>query len=274
MNYFTGSDQAYRAEDARILDSLATALENYGNSLHEAEEPPREVFDFNPNKASLNDFILLGFGDKISNRILNYRSKGGVFVVKGDLLKIYGIDSNLVISLYPSIDLPTKKANEKSPIANETPNDISVKRVPDNKKLSELPDFDINLADTAMLQTIKGIGSVLSSRIIEFRDNLGGLVDLNQLYEIYNLDTIVANRLINKVYIASSFVPKPLLINEITESQLAAHPYVTWKQARLIIAYRNQHGRFTSTDDLLKVYSVDKIFIEKISPYLLWTHAN
>jgi DNA uptake protein ComE-like DNA-binding protein len=274
INYFTGSGKAYTIEDARILDSLATMLEDYGKSLPELEHSPRKIFEFDPNRASPDDFLLLGFNEKISNRIINYRNKGGTFKVKKDLLKIYGIDSSLVISLYSSINLPTNKARSKSLIESNSINDVRPKQMPIKQKLKELPDFDINLADTSMLQTINGIGSILSTRIIEFRDNLGGLVDINQLYEVYNLDTIVANRLMNKIYIATSFKPNSLLINEISEAQLAAHPYISWKQARLIIAYRNQHGNFTSSADLLKVYSVDEDLIEKITPYLVWTPAN
>ena len=274
INYFSSTDRTYIVEDAKILDSLVAVLEHYDKSGSEIDQLPHAIFDFNPNKVSLDDLILLGFGETISKRIINYRNKGGVFKVKGDLFKIYGIDSVLVDKLLPSISLPTYLASRSSSKALVETQELTQKRVTNSRKPKELPDFDINLADTSMLQTIKGIGSVLSSRIIEFRDNMGGIVDVNQLYEVYNLDTIVADRLINKIYIETLFTPNSLLINEISESVLASHPYISWKQARLIIAYRNQHGRFTSTADLLKVYSVDEDLIEKITPYLAWTPAN
>jgi competence protein ComEA len=274
INYFSTSDNSYLATDARILDSLVAVLEVNQNIKSSLEDSPNSTFEFNPNNASIDDFLRLGFGEKVSNRIINYRSKGGVFKVKADLLKIYGIDSGLVIKLKPSINLPTTVANKSSPRLARGEEDLRTKPVPVKPEPKELPDFDINLSDTSMLQTIKGIGSVLSRRIIEFRDNLGGIVDVNQLYEVYNLDSTVVSKLIDKAYIDSSFMPSPLQINSITEAQLASHPYISWKRARLIIAYRNQHGNFTSSEDLLKVYSVDEELIEKIDPYLDWTPSN
>ena len=273
INHFRTSDNSYLAVDAHILDSLVAVLED-DQSIKSVFEDSLSTFEFNPNNASIDDFLLLGFSEKISNRIINYRNKGGVFRVKTDLLKIYGIDSGLVNKLEPSINLPTTVANKSSQRLVQVKEELEEKQLPIKNKPKELPDFDINLADTSMLQTIRGVGSILSRRIVEFRDNLGGLVDVNQLYEVYNLDSMVVYNLIDKSYIEGSFKPRPLLINNNTESELAAHPYIAWRQARLIIAYRNQHGDFNSSEDLLKVYSVDEYFIEKIDPYLDWTPSN
>lgn len=274
INYFGTSDSSYLEVDTYILDSLVAVLEDDQSINSITNDSASLTFEFNPNNASINDFLLLGFSDKISKRIINYRNKGGVFKVKTDLLKIYGIDSGLVHKLEPSINLPTTVANKSPQRLAKAAEALPEKRVPIKYKPKELPDFDINLADTSMLQTIKGVGSVLSRRIVEFRDNLGGIVNVNQLYEVYNLDSIVVDNLITKTYIDNSFKPSPLLINIYTESQLAAHPYISWRHARLILAYRNQHGDFNSSEDLLKVYAVDEDLIEKIDPYLDWTPSN
>lgn len=273
ITYFNNSDKSYLAADARILDSLVAVLEDNQSIKSASEESSSITFEFNPNNASYDNFLLLGFSEKVSNRIINYRNKGGVFKVKADLLKIYGIDSSLVYRLEPSISLPTTVVSKSVARSAETKEGLR-KRMPIKQKPEELPAFDINLADTSMLQTIKGIGSVLSKRIIEFRNNLGGIVDVNQLYEVYNLDSTVVGYLLDKTYIDSSFKPRPIVININTEEQLATHPYLSWKRARLIVAYRNQHGNFASSLDLLKVYSVDEELIEKITPYLDWTPAN
>ena len=130
------------------------------------------------------------------------------------------------------------------------------------------------MADTATLKTIKGIGSVLSKRIIDFRENLGGFIDSNQLYEVYNLDSVVVLRLISKMYIDANFIPGKLQINLASEKELAGHPYLSYQQARLIIAYRNQHGDYKSEKDLLKVYAVDEKDVIRIVSYLDWTASN
>jgi DNA uptake protein ComE-like DNA-binding protein len=227
---------------------------------------------FNPNTSSEEEFIALGFKAEIASRIINYRSKGGVFRIKDDLYRIYNIDSSLVDTLYSFIDLP--KRIKRKPLAVHEYDTLARHKTVYKLKEVELPDFDINMADTSMLQTINGIGSVLSNRIIEYRDNLGGIIDLNQLYEVYNLDSLVVEKLLDKTFISNEFEPKLLMINRLSEKQLAAHPYISWRQARLIIAYRNQHGDFITEDDLLKVYSVNREIVKKMKPYLKWTPAN
>jgi len=265
-------DDTYSLDDARILDSLVVVLENKDKNEAIEESSPHAFFMFNPNTSSVEEFIALGFKTKIASRIVNYRTKGGVFKIKDDLYRIYDIDSSLVDTLYSFIDLP--KRIKRKPIVVREYDTLARHKTVYKLKETELPDFDINMADTSMLQTIKGVGSVLSNRIIEYRNNLGGIIDLNQLYEVYNLDSVVVERLLDKIFISNEFEPKLLLINRLSEKQLAAHPYISWRQARLIIAYRNQHGDFITEEDLLKVYSVNKNIVKKIKPYLNWTPAN
>jgi hypothetical protein len=50
--------------------------------------------------------LQLGFSPSLARRIVNYRTKGGVFKIKSDLLKMYGADTLLYRKLYLFIDLP------------------------------------------------------------------------------------------------------------------------------------------------------------------------
>jgi DNA uptake protein ComE-like DNA-binding protein len=76
------------------------------------------------------------------------------------------------------------------------------------------------------------------------------------------------------MYIDTNFTPQKLLINQIGLETLAAHPYMSWQQARLIIAYRNQHGDFHAGKDLLKVYAIEEEDIDRIISYLDWAPSN
>jgi competence ComEA-like helix-hairpin-helix protein len=51
------------------------------------------LFEFNPNKATFEDFRTLGLSDKLANTILNYRDKGGKFYDEEDFQKMYGLSS-------------------------------------------------------------------------------------------------------------------------------------------------------------------------------------
>ncbi|MEL6358448.1 MAG: helix-hairpin-helix domain-containing protein [Bacteroidota bacterium] len=104
--------------------------------------------------------------------------------------------------------------------------------------------FNMNTADEAQFRTIKGIGEVLSARIVKFRDKLGGFVRPSQYEEVYGLRPEVVQRLKKYTYISPSFRPQCLNINTADIRTLAAHPYLTLQQARAIVRYREQHGPF------------------------------
>ena len=65
-------------------------------------------FNFNPNLASIEELVELGFKEKIAERIENYRNKGGKFYKKEDLLKIYGINDFRVKELWDYIKIEKK----------------------------------------------------------------------------------------------------------------------------------------------------------------------
>ncbi len=241
--------------DAQKLDSLVASWKwNLSDSV---SKKTLQFFAFNPNKASKETFVELGMDEKLADRIVNYRSKGGIFKVKNDLAKIYGMDSSLFLTLYSFIDLPEKKIVEKREDALFTkPNYIVPER------------FDINLADTTQLIKIYGIGPKLSLRIINYRDRLGGFIALQQLKEIYGLDSLVIGSLKKKSFIAETFVPRKLDINQADEKKIASHPYVKFALAKAITTYRFQHGEFRQIEDLKAIVSMDESTFQKIKPYL------
>ena len=82
--------------------------------------------------------------------------------------------------------------------------------------------FDLNNADTSQLKKIYGIGDKLSMRILKYRDVLGGFVGMDQLKEVYGLDSLVINRLIENSTIQNEFQPKKININTASEKQLSS----------------------------------------------------
>jgi competence protein ComEA len=216
-----------------------------------------KLFPFNPNTATEETLQKLGFKKNLSKRITNYRQKGGQFRIKSDLLKIYGLDSTLYAHVYAYIQLPEK---------------IEPK-VEDRKSLprhKDLPvSFDLNSADTAQLKSVHGIGPSLASRIIRFRDGLGGFVKREQLNEVYGLDSTVVNKLLAVSFIDEDFVPKKIDMNKASEKELSAHPYIKKTVANAIVAYRFQHGEFKTVEDLQKLTVLKPADIDKILPYLM-----
>ena len=254
-----------RHEDARKLDSLIILIE----SSAEIEATPEIVlFEFNPNTVNLTQLLQLGLDSTISARIIKYRSKGGRFKIKSDLAKIYGLKDEQYQSLEPFVLLPTFKLVQASKPIRRSELSTTALSSKKGKPVKPLQKFNLNTADTATYQTIFGIGSVLAYRIIRFRDKLGGFVSQNQLYEVYNLDSVVVEKLTDQSFVLENFSPEFIYINTFDEPSLAAHPYISFQQAKLIIAYRNQHGDYEDEKDLAFVYSIDEEFILQIKPYI------
>lgn len=91
---------------------------------------------------------------------------------------------------------------------------------------------------------------------------------MDQLREVYGLDTAVVNELNRKAFVASDYQPKKIDLNAATEKELSTHPYIKYSLAKAIAAYRFQHGNFNSVEDLKKIALVDETFYNRIKSYL------
>ncbi len=247
------------SSDRKKLDSLI-ALWDVKDAIEQESKEPKvqsKFFSFDPNRVSIDDLQSLGFSKKVSSRMIHYREKGGVFRIKSDVLKMYGVDTVHYQKLYAFIALP-EKAEFKS----------SFKDTPKIVEKKSIERFDLNFADTAQLKKIYGIGEKLSLRIVKYRNALGGFIGMDQLKEIYGLDTTVVNRLLKQSFIESGFSPSKININTISEKDLAIHPYISGKEAKAIVAYRFQHGEFRALMDIGNILGADAETIRKIAPYL------
>jgi competence protein ComEA len=272
-----GQSYTSYAEDKALLDSLIATIElkeqeagpAFANSPAREEVVEPRYFNFDPNQLSADSLQLLGLAPWLANRIVKYRQKGGSFRSKEDLRKIYGLSDSTFEQLAPYITIrnprPSETSLSKAYSNNLPPGSTAYKR--DAKKPPVR--LDINQADSLELQVVRGIGPVLSGRIVRFRQKLGGFVSLNQLYEVWGLDSAVVETMQEQAYIQEEFRPANLNINSATAEELAQHPYISPSQARLLYAYRQQHGAFTSASDLLKIHTFNSDFVNKIAPYIL-----
>jgi DNA uptake protein ComE-like DNA-binding protein len=247
--------------DAMELDSLMARLEL---SPGVGQKPETVLlFKFDPNKASVEDFEALGFTEILATRIASYRQKGGRFRIKSDLTKIYGMDTSFYRQLYPFIMLPERA--EKRIAARDS---IFSRKTGLEQRNDILLSFDLNEADTIRFKSVYGIGSVLARRIVRYRNGLGGFIKVEQLHEVYGLDSMAINRLLKIAYIKQDFVPKKINMNEADEKEFSAHPYIKRNMANAIVAYRFQHGNFARVEDLRKLSQLKETDIVKLLPYL------
>jgi competence ComEA-like helix-hairpin-helix protein len=125
----------------------------------------------------------------------------------------------------------------------------------------------VNTADTTTLISLPGIGSKLATRIITFREKLGGFYSVEQIGETYGLPDSTFQKI--KQYLKLDNVSvKKININTATVDEMKAHPYIKYSLANPIVAYRNEHGMFSTIEDIKKVMAVTDEVYKKIAPYL------
>ncbi len=268
----TTSDAIIKIEQKQ--NNKNSHYKKYSNNKFEENEYTenrKTVFhNFNPNTATENQFNNLGIPIWLSKRIFKYRQKGGSFRQKEDLLKIYDFPENLYTQLEPYIQIPDNKFYQENikELSKTTENTVLQNR--ENHKINhkQPTTFDFNLADTNDLKQIKGIGSKISARIIKYRDKLGGFYSENQLKEVYGLDSTTIQECLKYGYIKSP-IKNSININTISQENFK-HLYIKPYQAKIIIAYRNQHGPFKTKEDFSKIYQLDKETLDKIYPYFVF----
>lgn len=262
------------ALDKVLLDSLAhqiSLIKERPKTSTKATNIPIELFAFDPNEATLENFTALGLPRHIAQRALNYRQAGGTFVIKSDFQKIYGLSQEDFDRLYPYIQLPENapqrlhNKNKPSPTAF-TKADRSKSTI---KKVEKSPQkIDINVCDTAELKKIYGIGPVLAERIIKYRTILGGFTSLTQLEEVYGLKEETLQELYENIFISNASTITKIAVNKDDAKTMAAHPYISSSVARAIAAYRKQHGPFATPDALLNIHIIDSATFVKLKPYI------
>ena len=112
-----------------------------------------------------------------------------------------------------------------------------------------------------------GIGPGTAGRIIKYREQLGGFHSKAQLSEVYGMKEETISALWDFFEFDGS-VFKKLQLNVASLEELSAHPYISYGEAKVLVAYRQQHGNFDSSDDLLKIKIFKDEWVQKLKPYL------
>ena len=209
-----------------------------------------ELFTFDPNTSSDQDFLRLGLSEKQIQTIRNYQSKGGSFRRQADFLKIYGISQSQKDALSSYVTIAEKG-----------------KAIAENKPpLSEIY-LEINATDSIELMKLPGIGNKLSKRIVRYRDLLGGFYSLAQLKEVYGLSEKAIQQMEQTVKVDPAKVRK-VDLNFADWNELARHPYIQKNLARQIIKFRTKYGSIHEPSVLRDSMILNMVEYTRLKPYL------
>lgn len=239
------------------------SFDQKSNRFYEDEPPPPtakgELFEFNPNNLSIENWIKLGLTKKQALGIKKYEAKGGQFRTIADVKKMYAINDAMFLRIQPYIKIPETEFKQQY-TSNSYP---EKKTFADTKSVS----VEINSADSVTLTTVRGIGASFASRILKYRNRLGGFVAVSQLKEVFGIDSAKFEQIKSQINV-NVLAVKKININNCKAEELNNFPYLKYKQANAIIAYRTQHGSFSKAGDLNKIAILTPEIIQKIAPYL------
>ncbi|MFW5758054.1 MAG: helix-hairpin-helix domain-containing protein [Bacteroidota bacterium] len=270
---FSDFDRKVR-ESQKIQEEYLAALEsakarsavrNYEKEK-EKETVNLNPFAFNPNTLGKDGFEKMGLPEWVISNIVNYREAGGRFRYREQLKKIYTIDEELYAQLEDFIDLPRKKdlPEPNPPGISSTKDTFSTKN--DAEKFADIV-IEINTSDTLQWQKLRGIGPVFSKRIVAYRKLLGGYYDVNQLMEVYGMDSIRYNQILPYLEIDTLEIKK-INLNSADFVTLVRHPYLNRNQVNSILKIRQTHGNYKIPSDIKKSHLISDSLYNKIRPYL------
>jgi len=233
--------QQYGAGESQlIIASTITASADYSDESF-------SLFPFDPNNVSAEDLHTLGLSASLVQRIEKYRNAGGKFKIRSDLKKIYGFPDEIYARLYDFIQLPDS---------------VIIKRKAPLKETPHISKININRATEQELQSLKGIGPVLSGRIIKYRELLGGYISIDQLKEVYGMDTALVDRIKADLFVSPDFSPRQILLQD-----NPYHPYLNKQQRKCLLAVRKKYPD-TAGETLIDSCGFSPEDIIKLRPYL------
>lgn len=221
--------------------------------------------EFDPNSVSESQLHAMGVSRRVASNWVKYLASGARFRRKEDVQRIYGLSTATYDAISPYMLINNEKEITKSYAAQSPDSTVNTSAKPRWKR--EIPVIDVNLCTAEELMQLRGIGEVLSDRIIKYRDLLGGFVRVEQLKEVYGLPEETYEAIKPQILIDPNMVNR-IRINMADEDILAGFPYIPRRTARQIVSYKSHHGAFRSIDDLRMIRSLQPELIEKIEPYL------
>ncbi|MBX2874466.1 MAG: helix-hairpin-helix domain-containing protein [Saprospiraceae bacterium] len=225
---------------------------------------------FNPNHVERSALKQFGLPDQVIRNWLRYLEKGGQFQRAEDLQKIYGLREDDFNRIRPYLSIPTPEKIPQEEFNDSL--DAPITRAIAYQAPKTQVRVDINHATVEEWQQLYGIGPSYSQRIVKFRDKLGGFHRIAQVAETFGLPDSTFQKI--KPYLDITTGPETIAINVVDATVLQQHPYIRWKEANIIMAYRKEHGPFASLDDLKKVRALSADLILKLSPYLKFDYHN
>jgi competence ComEA-like helix-hairpin-helix protein len=239
------------------LVQLQKQLDSLRKAVLEERKPRR--FPFNPNFITDHKAYTLGMSPEEFDRLKAFRDKGQWINSVADFKRVTQISDSLLDEISPLFKLPDWVQKAK-------PDKKYSKNISSKKTYTQ--KMDLNTATVSQLQGVSGIGKTLGSRIVAYREKLGGFSSDIQMYEVWGLDPIVVQKALEVFTVKT---PKPIQkinISTASASDIATIPGVPFELAKRIWEYSVLHEGITDFSELEKIEGMSAQKLSLIQLYL------
>jgi competence ComEA-like helix-hairpin-helix protein len=289
-SYLPAADQKELNEMAAQLKEHRTTDQSYASRYPKREYKKFEhgtsrypqvarvrLVPFDPNTLTAEGWEARGVPHFVASRMVKYREAAGGFKAKAQVKKMYGLEDSVYQRLAPFMQLPDEApkrdyAASKPGPDGKLPPFAATDGTPTKfaRKPRNLQPFDLNKADTTQLMQIRGIGAGRAKWVVRYRNQLGGYLREDQLDEVFVLRDApdLRDSLRKYTFVTPNFTPRTVNVNTATFDEMYLQPYIGKPKARIIVAYRQQHGPFKTVEDLKQIPILKLADWEKMRPYL------
>lgn len=223
-----------------------------------------KIYPFNPNYISDYKGYQLGMNVDEIDRLLAHREQRLYVNSAKEFQTITKISDSLLQKISPFFKFPEwvqKKNNNKNNQQRYIPNS----RI----NVSEITTVDINKATLKDFTAIEGVDEYISERIIKYRSKLQGFSFKEQLFEVWGLDELMANKILSTFSIKNKPIIKKVNINTASFKEVLSNPYIDYELCIQIFDYKDEVAELQSISEIKNIEGFPIKKYNRIVLYLL-----
>ena len=223
-----------------------------------------KIYPFNPNYISDYKGYQLGMNVDEIDRLLAHREQRLYVNSAKEFQTITKISDSLLQKISPFFKFPEwvqKKNNNKNNQQRYIPNS----RI----NVSEITTVNINKATLKDFTAIEGVDEYISERIIKYRSKLQGFSFKEQLFEVWGLDELMANKILSTFSIKNKPIIKKVNINTASFKEVLSNPYIDYELCIQIFDYKDEVAELQSISEIKNIEGFPIKKYNRIVLYLL-----
>jgi DNA uptake protein ComE-like DNA-binding protein len=256
-------------DSQQLVDLSQPKITSYNKQLDSLKKKSSKkkkfkIYPFNPNYISDYKGYQLGMNVDEIDRLLAYREQRLYVNSAKEFQTITKISDSLLQKISPFFKFPEwvqKKNNNKNNQQRYIPNS----RI----NVSEITTVDINKATLKDFTAIEGVDEYISERIIKYRSKLQGFSFKEQLFEVWGLDELMANKILSTFSIKNKPIIKKVNINTASFKEVLSNPYIDYELCIQIFDYRDEVAELQSISEIKNIEGFPIKKYNRIVLYLL-----